>query len=1371
MNNWLALIVTLLVCIDTAAQDQLLVTSFDSNIQPLLKQFCFECHSGDQTEAEIDLASYQALADVRSEIKVWLSVREMLNTRQMPPKDARQPNDAERSRLQKWVNDFLTSEAKASAGDPGPVVLRRLNNDEYNYVIRDLTGVDSLDMTGEFPVDGAAGEGFINTGSGQGMSPALVQKYLDAAKQATRHAVLVPSGIRFSQHTTRADQTNEILAQIQAFYRRFTADGGGTAVNLHGIKFNTNQGGVLPVEEYLAVTVAEREALLAGKKSINEIARERSLNARYLATLWTALAGNTTDRKTALIDSLRAKWRTTKPDDLAALTAEIKSLQGALWKYNSIGHIGRQGGPKSWLEPVSSVTMRHELRYKLPDTPGGDVVLYMTASDLGDGNDTVVWQQPRIEFKPAKDQPAHPPILLRDVRALAGRIAQAISSHAARTRDYLAAVAHWQSNKESFADVAKARGLNARLLERWAAVTDTGQRVKREITGLDTRKATRLAGHDEVNGWGVMQTPMMLTNRSDKPIKIGTLTMPARGVTVHPSPDLDSVVAWRCPIDGQFQINGFVADADNVCGNGAAWRVELLSEFGLSGLHHGVIDNGKKQTFGSSDKIAIKKGDIVSLIVGARDRNHVCDTTHISLSLSEVDGTNRMWDLASDVVDNILKSNPRPDSFGNTQVWHFCIAGNKNPEATTTIPPGSALANWRAAIVDKKPDIDKLASEVQQVLTAKSDVGLSDADKQLRRQLLDWKGPLDWVSVVGRIANPSDEKTKEDGRIGNPSYGLAPTSFTGTDLQTKAPQAIEVRLPAALVAGGEFVTTGVLHPESAENGSVQLQVRSDKPATLSVSTGAPILVGPASRPRVEAELKQLAELFPPALCYARIVPVDEVVTLTLFHREDDHLKRLMLDDAHVAQLDQLWDELHYVSREPLKLVVAYEQIVQFATQDRPDLVKAFAPMEKPINDRADKFRIRLVATEPAHVEALLSLANRAWRRPLSVAEQQNLRGLYQSLRDAEIPHEDAIRLTLARVLTSPAFLYKLEIPAAGKDAASVTGQELATRLSFFLWSSIPDEQLRRVAYDGQLAHDKMLLAQTRRMLQDPHTRRLAIQFACQWLHMRDFDKNDDKNEKLYPEFVTLRHDMYEETVRFFEDMFRNNGSILDMLAADHTFLNASLARHYGIEPNGNEWQRVEGIKSKGRGGILGMASLLASQSGASRTSPILRGNWVYETLLGERLPRPPANVPQIPDEIPSGLTTRQLIEKHTSVAACAKCHLRVDPYGFALEQFDAIGRLRPNKVDTKTTLATGQTIDGISGLRDYLLNERRHDFVRHFCRKLLGFSLGRELQLSDEPLVDTMMKRLERDDYRFHVAVEAIVLSDQFTRIRGSVSK
>ena len=283
---------------------------------------------------------------------------------------------------------------------------------------------------------------------------------------------------------------------------------------------------------------------------------------------------------------------------------------------------------------------------------------------------------------------------------------------------------------------------------------------------------------------------------------------------------------------------------------------------------------------------------------------------------------------------------------------------------------------------------------------------------------------------------------------------------------------------------------------------------------------------------------------------------------------------------------------------------------------------------------------------------------------------------------------------------------------------------------------------------------------------------MAEQFACQWLHIRGFDQNDDKNEQRFPEFAILRGDMYEESVRFFEDLFRNDGSVFDMLTADHTYLNERLANHYGIDGvKGEAWQRVDGMQAKGRGGVLGVATVWAVNSGASRTTPILRGNWVYETLLGEKLPRPPADVPQLPASVPSGLTARQLIEKHSSLPECAKCHERIDPYGFALEQFNPIGRLRPASVDTRTQLADGVRIEGLIGLREHLAIKRMDDVIKQFCRKLLGYALGREVALSDLLLIDEMQRQLKTNDYRFSSVVEAIVLSPQFQKIRGQLAK
>ncbi|MFT5429423.1 MAG: hypothetical protein ACI9OJ_000093 [Myxococcota bacterium] len=1343
---------------DDEASLEKLSLAYQPNVQPLLKTYCHKCHSGDDAEAEIDLAAFATMADVRRAPEVWLKVREMLDSRQMPPKEKKQPTEAERAQLQTWVRDYLTIEAKARAGDPGPLVLRRLNNAEYNFTVRDLTGVASLDPTQEFPVDGAAGEGFTNTGAAQGMSTALVTKYLDAAKEVAAHAVLTPDGIRFSPYTSRRDRTNELLASIQAFYREFTEDGGGSAVNLQGIKFETNQGGRLPLARYLAATLAEREALASGAKTIEAVAQERNLSAKYLGTLWKSLSVDRAEDG-SLIAGLRARWSATKSADPSKLVAEITQAQKGMWKFNSIGHIGRVGGPSRWMEavgPRTSIATQQPFKWKLPEAPDGrDVVFYLATSDAGDGNDGdyVVWKNFRLEGG------GRPPLPLRDVAGLQQRIDGQRPKMLAHTANYLAAAAAVDAKNDA-ANVAKAHKIDAEILKVWLDYLAIGRSSAVKVEGHLTKKTN---SRKRITGWAAPTAdslPTVVANSSDKNENIPGLVK-AHSVVAHPSPTLFVAAGWQSPIDGVVRVEASVIDAHHDCGNGVEWFLQHQTAGKTGTLWQGDFELRGSATM-TPTTVAVRKGELLSLLIGPRKGEHTCDLTSITLVISETSGAKRVWDLAKDVSPNLQAGNPHEDSHGNQNTWHFYQGEmakiHKGGSPIIAVPQGSLLAQWLAE--KNASNRAALARRVQALATGPTRGDANSPDAFLQRQLKSLSVPVDVASL--------SEDLKPGERFGRHPLGHAVDS---ADLVVRAPDVVEFRIPAELAKGRQLVGTAEMEAKHGQNGTAQVQVLASRPDASSAATNVPILVreGGSARERIEGPISRFCNLFPPALCYARIVPVDEVVTLTLFHREDDYLKRLMLDEQRAAELDRLWEEFYFVSQEPLQLVVAFEQISEFATQDRPDLVKDLEPMRQPINDRGDVFRKRLVAAEPAHVDAVLEFADRAWRRPLSGSEKQGLRGLHRQLRDGEIPHEEAIRLTLARILTSPTFLYRREQPAPGDKAAPISDLELANRLSYFLWSSMPDAELRRVAVAGQLTDEKTLVAQARRMLGDERTRRLAIQFACQWLHVRDFDQNDDKNEKMYPQFATLRGEMYEETVRFFEDMFRNDGPVLGLVDADHTFLNETLAKHYGIGGvSGAQWRRVDGVREKRRGGVLGMATVLASQSGASRTSPILRGNWVFETLLGERLPRPPADVPDLPDTVPIGLTARQLIEQHSSKAACAKCHTKIDPYGFALEQYDAIGRLRPQAVDTKTKLPDGKQLEGIGGLRDYLSKDRHDDILEQFCRKLLGFSLGRAVQLSDEPLLADMQRKLKANGYRFGVAIEMIVTSRQFREIRGS---
>ena len=294
------------------------------------------------------------------------------------------------------------------------------------------------------------------------------------------------------------------------------------------------------------------------------------------------------------------------------------------------------------------------------------------------------------------------------------------------------------------------------------------------------------------------------------------------------------------------------------------------------------------------------------------------------------------------------------------------------------------------------------------------------------------------------------------------------------------------------------------------------------------------------------------------------------------------------------------------------------------------------------------------------------------------------------------------------------------------------------------------------------------------MLGDARIVRLATEFATAWLHLYDFETLDEKSPRHFPEFAALRSSMHQEVVHFFSDLFRNDGSVLSIFDADFTYLNESLAKHYGIAGiEGTEFRKVEGIKKYARGGVTTMAATLSKQAGASRTSPILRGIWISEVLLGEKLPKPPKGTPPLPeDEASETLTVRQLVEKHTSDPRCANCHLRIDGYGFALESFDAIGRARiadlgGRAIETQARLFDGTEVAGWNDLQNYLLTQRRDTLLEQFCRKLLGFALGRAVMLSDRPLIAEMRRALEANDFRFSAAVITIVNSKQFREIRG----
>ncbi|MCY4030006.1 MAG: DUF1592 domain-containing protein, partial [Acidobacteria bacterium] len=400
---------------------------------------------------------------------------------------------------------------------------------------------------------------------------------------------------------------------------------------------------------------------------------------------------------------------------------------------------------------------------------------------------------------------------------------------------------------------------------------------------------------------------------------------------------------------------------------------------------------------------------------------------------------------------------------------------------------------------------------------------------------------------------------------------------------------------------------------------------------------------------------------------------------------------------------------------------------------------------------------------------LSRLGRQAYRRPLETPEIDRLLAFYEEgSRDGGF--ESGIELALRFLLASPQFIFRLETEPDELAAGAVypvSDLDLASRLSFFLWSSIPDEELLAVAERGELGAPDELRRQVRRMLADPRASALVENFAGQWLYLRNL-ANTHPDPPTFPDFDdNLRRALQRETELFFGSVMTEDRSILELLTADYTFLNERLARHYGIPGiYGDRFRRVA-VTEDARRGILGHGSLLTVTSYATRTSPVLRGKWILENLLGSPPPPPPPDVPDLEDAgSAEGLSIRARLEQHRANPACAACHARMDPYGFGLENFDAIGRWRSSgprgePIDASDVLPDGTAFSGPSELREAILR-RPDSFVETFTRKLLTYAAGRGMEYSDAPAVRRIVRAAAEDDYRFSALVDGVVTSDVF---------
>lgn len=403
-------------------------------------------------------------------------------------------------------------------------------------------------------------------------------------------------------------------------------------------------------------------------------------------------------------------------------------------------------------------------------------------------------------------------------------------------------------------------------------------------------------------------------------------------------------------------------------------------------------------------------------------------------------------------------------------------------------------------------------------------------------------------------------------------------------------------------------------------------------------------------------------------------------------------------------------------------------------------------------------------------EIISNLLRRAWRRPISKEDLQVPLQFYQQTKEQE-GFEAGIEMALRAILVNPQFLFRIErdpADVASGEAYQISDIELASRLSFFLWSSIPDEELLQTAIDGRLSDSKELKRQVLRMLRDPRSEALVKNFASQWLYLRNLDSTSP-NLRLFLDFDdNLRDSMRRETELFFQSVVRENRSVLDLLRAEYTFVNERLAQHYNLPHiTGSRFRRVALKETPARGGLLTQGSILTVTSYANRTSPVVRGVWILENILGAPPEPPPPDVPQLEEKeaFEEPVSLRDRIAAHRANKACARCHDLIDPVGFALENYDAIGRFRVTDdsvpVDASGEFSDGTTFEGAAELQQAIL-KRPELFVSTVTEKLLTYALGRGVEYYDAPAVRGIVEQAAQEEYRFESLILSIVQSTPF---------
>lgn len=476
----------------------------------------------------------------------------------------------------------------------------------------------------------------------------------------------------------------------------------------------------------------------------------------------------------------------------------------------------------------------------------------------------------------------------------------------------------------------------------------------------------------------------------------------------------------------------------------------------------------------------------------------------------------------------------------------------------------------------------------------------------------------------------------------------------------------------------------------------------------------------------------------------------------------DLARDLPADGAGGEGFDATGDTLFTSPLAVEKYLAAAEKVAQAVLPDD----------ETALDDEARVARARLLVAEPSEsvpprvaARAVLErFMGRAFRRPVTPEEVGKYLALFDRRAGRGESFAAGLRLAVSGVLVSPHFLFLVEPEPEAAGTQPLGAYPLASRLSYFLWSSMPDDALLTLAGTGALRHEAVLAAQVRRMLADPRADSLGERFALQWLELDKLGTEVRPDPVRFPEFdEALAASMRAEVAAFFNHLVRENQPLTRLLEADYTFVDARLAAHYGLPAEAGDGLRRVSLAGTARGGLLGMAAVHTLTSFPLRTSPVLRGRWILDTLLGDKVPPPPPDVPplEVDENGATAASLREQLEVHRRNPDCSGCHNKMDPLGFGLEPFDVLGRFRTEGVDASGTLPGGESFDGPAGLKQVLL-ARREVILRQMMRRLTGYALGRQLNRFDTCVIDAAMKSLAAEEARPQGAIEAIVLSLPF---------